>query len=65
MHSAQEMARGALELLRDPERRQQLGREGRQQVLREHNWDDIADQYEKLYASPDPAAKGTGSGNGY
>lgn len=42
-----EMVSATLELLKDPQRRKQLGREGRSAVIERYNWGRIADLYEK------------------
>jgi glycosyltransferase involved in cell wall biosynthesis len=44
-----EMAETVVELLRDSDRRKQLGRAGRAQIVAKHDWDSIVDQYEQLY----------------
>jgi glycosyltransferase involved in cell wall biosynthesis len=44
--SSEEMASVALGLLTDPQRREQLGREGRKAAVEHHNWDRIAEIYE-------------------
>jgi L-malate glycosyltransferase len=46
-----EMADTITELLRDPDRRESLGRIGRARVVAEHDWEPITDQYERLYES--------------
>ena len=46
MKSSEEMASVALGLLTDPQRREQLGREGRKAAVEHHNWDRIAEIYE-------------------
>jgi len=45
--SAGEMVSVTLELLRDPQRREQLTHEGRSAAVRRHNFDRIAEVYEK------------------
>ena len=45
--SAEEMVSVTLELLNDPQRREQLAREGRKAAIERHNWDRIAELYEK------------------
>ena len=45
--SAGEMASVTLELLNDPRRQEQLSHEGRRAVGELHNWDRIAELYEK------------------
>jgi len=42
-----EMVSVTLELLKDPQRREQLGHEGRAAAIERHNWDRIAETYEK------------------
>lgn len=42
-----EMVSATLKLLKDPQRREQLGHEGRTAAIERHNWDRIADLYEK------------------
>jgi len=45
--SAEEMASVAVELLNDPQRREQLAHGGREAAVERHNWDRIAELYEK------------------
>lgn len=47
--SVDKMAEVVLELLRDPDRRKCLGREGRTRVGERHDWNRIVDSYEQLY----------------
>jgi L-malate glycosyltransferase len=46
-----EMVSVVTELLRDPDRRKNLGSAGRARALAKHDWDSITDQYEELYQS--------------
>jgi glycosyltransferase involved in cell wall biosynthesis len=45
--SVEEMASAAVELLNDPQRRERLARDGRATAAERHNWDRIAETYEK------------------
>jgi glycosyltransferase involved in cell wall biosynthesis len=45
--SAEEMASVTVQLLQDPQRREQLARDGRKVAVERHNWDRIAELYEK------------------
>jgi glycosyltransferase involved in cell wall biosynthesis len=44
-----EMAEVVGELLRDTKRRKTLGEAGRAQIVRNHDWDKIVDEYERAY----------------
>ena len=50
VHSSEEMARAAVSLLRDPQARTKLGHEGQQRARERHDWDAIAQSYERVYA---------------
>jgi len=47
-NSSEEFARAALALLRDPARRSELGRAGRELVEQHHSWPRVAEQFEEL-----------------
>lgn len=49
VESLPEMEQRIRELLADPERRAELGRQGRQRIAERHDWEVIVDQYEALY----------------
>jgi glycosyltransferase involved in cell wall biosynthesis len=51
VNSIEEMREAVVGLLRDPERRKALGREGAARIAAAHNWDDIAQRYQSLYLS--------------
>jgi glycosyltransferase involved in cell wall biosynthesis len=44
-----EMATMIIDLLRDPDRRESLGRAARARVEAKHDWESITDQYEQVY----------------
>jgi glycosyltransferase involved in cell wall biosynthesis len=46
-----DMANSITELVRDHDRRKSLGRVGRARIAAKHDWDSIADRYERLYES--------------
>ena len=51
VNSDEEMASLAVDLLKNPSWRETLGEEGRSRIITNHDWDGIAEQYERLYES--------------
>ena len=47
--TADKIANHVINLLRDGEKRIELGKKGREIVMREYTWDRVAEKYEKLY----------------
>lgn len=47
--TADEIANHVINLLRDGEKRIELGKKGREIVMEEYTWDKVAEKYEKLY----------------
>lgn len=47
--NADEIANHVINLLRDREKRLELGKKGREIVLKEYTWDKVAEEYEKVY----------------
>lgn len=47
--TAEEIANHIIDLLRDEENRIELGKKGREIVMKEYTWDKVAERYEKLY----------------
>jgi len=47
--TAEEIANHVISLLRDREKRIELGKKGREIVMKEYSWDKVAEKYEKLY----------------
>lgn len=49
VHSVEEFAGAVTKLLRDPDGRQSLGRQGRTRAAEKHDWERVTEQYEQLY----------------